>query len=229
MNFKLPCRLGKGGGRGREGVQPPLFLKTDSATGNGPRATVCGSKSRPSHGSLVSQSPKDQSSLPSPSSPTSSASISDKRLLTTRHPTAAPRPPKKQSITTVRAKRTSKKPRAGFGNTVFLTSGRLRPDVATLVVAWPPGWSVGERVPSHQDLNFPLLVLPSRHCWPAARHTRGAGREMAGPTHVKDKPVRLLPVAVRCNCNCLSLLVRGRTLQSRSHRAKSGDWPRRIL
>jgi hypothetical protein len=64
---------------------------------------------------------------------------------------------------------------------VFLTSGRLRPDVATLVVAWPPGWSVGERVPSHQDLNFPLLVLPSGHCWSAARHTRGSRSRNGGP------------------------------------------------
>jgi hypothetical protein len=53
-----------------------------------------------------------------------------------------------------------KKSSTGFGNTVFLTFGRLCPDVAALVVAWPPGWSVGERVPSHQDLNFPLLSSP---------------------------------------------------------------------
>lgn len=65
---------------------------------------------------------------------------------------------------------------------MLLTSGRSCPDVATLVVAWPPGWSVGERVPLHQDLNFPLLVLPLGHCWSPARHTRGAGRETAGPT-----------------------------------------------
>ncbi|KAL2191102.1 hypothetical protein L209DRAFT_35289 [Thermothelomyces heterothallicus CBS 203.75] len=47
------------------------------------------------------------------------------------------------------------------------------------------GWRVGRRVPFTPGFKLPTPFF-------------------AGPFQVK--PTRLLPVAVRCNCNCLSLL-----------------------
>lgn len=67
------------------------------------------------------------------------------------------------------------------------------------MVAWPPGWSVGERALLHQDLNFPLLFSPL-----GRRLDTGACQETADPTLpiFTSQPARLLPVAVRCNCDC---------------------------
>ena len=78
---------------------------------------------------------------------------------------------------------------------------------------------------SHQDLNFPLIFSPLGWRHPP-KTTRGHVKKRRTPPGdlacalalVTSLPARLLPVAVRCNCDCV-----GRTLHSRSHRAKSGD------
>jgi hypothetical protein len=90
--------------------------------------------------------------------------------------------------------------------------GCPRPDVAALVVAWLPGWSVDGRVPSTPGfrLSTPLFSLALSSCWSAPWTGDGAAARQGNgvdPTlpiiQARSAATRTCPLQLQlCRCAC---------------------------